>query len=145
MADVMGERQQPSDERLQRTYEAALVQGRKLFHDLRNSILRPCTDRLLCDCYEIETGYLRTESAIAGEISKWNLNASGQTFVEVYSPGREEYDAAYSFHVSGRGGLLLVNEIHKSRDVNIGDRQLRPTEIGWQAYLIGAARDGASP
>ena len=54
-------------------------------------------------------------------------------------------DTAYSYHVSARTGLLLVNQAFKEKDLNPPERRLRPTEIAWQSFVHGAERDGVRP
>lgn len=66
------------------------------------------------------------------------------TWVEVPS-SKKDPDAAYCHHVSGRTGMLLVNDTFKSRDKNRPENQLRPSEIAWQSFVLGAIKDGVRP
>ncbi|KAL8819999.1 MAG: hypothetical protein Q9191_007610, partial [Dirinaria sp. TL-2023a] len=68
-----------------------------------------------------------------------------QLWIDLYSPGRSAYSAACSHRVSGRTGLLLVNEIDKSRDTNAEGDKIQPSEISWQSFVFGADKDNVGP
>lgn len=93
----------------------------------------------------METGYGRGPKDVGDELVKWNVKSHSQQWVDVYNLGRETYDAVYSHRVSGRTGLLLVNEINKERDKNLPERQLKSSEVAWQSFLLGALQDGVQP
>ena len=47
-------------------------------------------------------------------------------WVDISSPNTKDPDPAYSHHVSGDAGFLLVNEIHKDRDKNRPGQRFNP-------------------
>ena len=67
-------------------------------------------------------------------------------WVEISSPSiDEQLDAAYSHYVSGDAGLLVVNEIYKSRDENRPGQRFNPLEMAGQSFLLGVEQDNVQP
>ena len=99
---------------------------------------------LLPDNY-VEYDYIQVPKEIKGDLANRNVNTNGVQFVDVATPSRRNWDVAYSYHVSARTGLLLVNQAYKNKDMNSPQRRLKPSEITWQSFLLGAQRGSVRP
>ena len=133
MADRL---RRPSDGELSQTYNEAIVKGTQLFHELESSRIRPSDHRLLTDLYYTNTGYVNVLDEIQGDLANWNVDTTSVSFVDIYSSRKRRYDAAYTYHISARTGLLLVSEAFRERDTLPAARQLRPSETAWQSFCV---------
>ena len=97
---------------------------------------------------ELEIRKLEQENAVLrcrlDSSPGWAPGGSGETLTAA-GGGYLKARAAYSHHVSGHIGLLLVNEIHKDRDKNKPGQRFNPSEMAWQSFLLGAERDRVKP
>ena len=130
---------------LRESYQQAILQGKQLFGELGTWRVRPSSTQLLNDLYYIESGYVHAPEEIKEDLANWNVNVDGVQFVDVCTPSRRICDTSYSYHVSARTGLLLVNQAFKDNDLNPPERRLKPSEIAWQSFLLGAERDNVRP
>ena len=88
------------------------------------------------DLYEIETGRLSCPGSLFEQLKNLNID-DRLLYIDVRNHGQTEFEnAAYSHHVSGRAGVILVNEIHRIRDT--AAIRLWPSEIAWQSFLMSA-------
>ena len=111
----MGDRRQmPSDLELQRTYEKAIDDGKRLHEESIRFALREPPQGSIQALYDVETGYFRAAPEYNEKLLGYNVSAGGSLFVEVYS--RKHYwEAAYIHHISGRTGLLVASDVYKNR------------------------------
>ncbi len=85
------------------------------------------------DLYEIEPGRLSCPGSLFEQLENLNID-DRLLYIDVRNHGQTEFDnAAYSHHVSGRAGVILVNEIHRIRDT--AAIRLWQSEIAWQSFL----------
>ena len=110
----MGDREQPPDEELKATYERAIEDGRRLHQESKRFTVREPPRGTIQSLYRVETGYCTTATDYETEMAANNLSTGGVLYVDVTSR-KKKAETAYSHHVSGRTGLLLVNEIAKDR------------------------------
>lgn len=136
------ERKQPSDIQLRQTYLHAIRKGRELFRELKSFRVRPSSDQLLTALYKVETGHKDGPQEISTELAFWKINIEKLLWIDVTSRGKNSTDTAYSHHVKARNGLLLTSEVDKDRDMNKPASQLKPSEVAWQSFVLGAAVDG---
>ena len=79
-------------------------------------------------------------------LAEWNIDGGHFFWVEVRSIGKSMCnDTAYSHRVSGSGGTLICYENNKSWDDHAEVMRFRPSEIGWQSFLMAAAKDNVPP
>lgn len=112
----MGDRPQPPDEELKATYERAIQDGRRLYQESMRFTVREPPNGSIQSLYRVVTGYCKTATDYETEMAANNLSTGGVLFVDV-SSRKKWAETAYSHHVSGRTGLLLVHEIAKDRSV----------------------------
>ena len=82
---------------------------------------------------------------IQGDLANWNVDTTSVSFVDIYNSRKRRYDAAYTYHISARTGLLLVSEAFRERDTHPAARQFRPSETAWQSFLRIVSLDGVRP
>ena len=108
--------------------------------------MQPSTNQLLKDLHHVKSGRIGADRAVPDDLVREYVKVASLKWVEISSPSAGKYDdAAYSHYVSGDGGLLVVNEIHKDRDKNRLGRRFNASEMAWQAFLLGAEQDGVQP
>ena len=139
---VLGE--QPSDIELKAIYYQAIVKGKEPFDELRSFRVRPSSTQLLKDLYHVESGSISVDRAISDAFVRKYIKLPSLKWVEI-SSAKKNREAAYSHHVSGDAGLLVVNEIHKDRDKNRPGQRFNPSEMAWQSFLLGAEQDSVQP
>ena len=107
--------------------------------------MRLSSTQLLNHLYYLQSDYINVPDDIREDLTNWNVNLDGVHFVDVCTPSRRNWDVAYSYHISACTGLLLVNQASKDHDVNPSKRRLKPSEVAWQWFLLGAERDRVRP
>lgn len=135
----------PESGELRESYEQAILQGKQLFGELASWRVRPSSTQLLNDLYYVQSGYVHVPKEIKEDLANWNVNVNSVQFVDVCTPSRRTWDAAYSYHISARTGLLLINQAFKDDDVNPPERRRKPSEIAWQSCSLEAERDSVRP
>lgn len=100
-------------------------------------------NQLLKDLYYVESGSISKEHAVPDSFVQDYVKIPSMKWVEISSPSAgKPPDTAYLHYVSGDGGPLIVNEIHKDRDENRPGQRFNPSEIAWQSFLLGVEQDG---
>ena len=135
---------QTSDFDLDKAFTTAVQDGRGLHAQVQTFQIQA---HLLNEFYDIGHGDLRRKPGnVSDELKRWNIQLERIQFLDVYPPGQADHgDYIYSHHMSGAAGLLLVNDVYKDRDINEKNKRMRPSEVGWQAWIASVIRDNSRP
>ena len=94
----------------------------------------------------MESGIILAEKTVTDDLVRGYIKVPNLKWVGIRSLRAEkDPDAAYSYLVSGSAGLLLINEIHKDRDINRPGQRFNRSEMAWQSFLLGAEQDSVLP